>query len=202
MIIPLILPAVSAPQRLFSREGNQTDRRPRIIAKVEKRTAPLVACLRRTGVSPFHNPRTPSSFTHNRTPLRKPCRPESAALCIILILTASPGVTTKMLSDISATSPLAMLTHAARGASAAVPARLSSWVRAHSKVKKRIPGFKALEAARAPHPTYIPLTPCCWTVDRSTVRDPGRTSAPPCFRCSCRRVFANSAGYYSGDLRY
>ncbi|KAH7123225.1 hypothetical protein B0J13DRAFT_566257 [Dactylonectria estremocensis] len=57
------------------------------------------------------------------------------------------------------TTPLAMLTHVARGGSVTTPGRASSWTQVDSQVKRRALKLKAWKTARAPHPTYTPLTP-------------------------------------------
>lgn len=155
--IPLMPPRTSVVPMPPLRPGHHVETRSWSIANVVKRTALLVACLHRTGVNPLHRPVMPSRRTSRPAALSKPrfanlSLPEPEAAWIIFVFTASPGVTTRMLSATPALSPLTMLIHAARGWPSVVPASASSLDRVVSNDRKRIPAFPALDVASAAQP--------------------------------------------------
>ena len=161
------------------------------IPKVVNLTAELTPCLPITGAVPFQKAPTPSLFRICRISAVIPGlgAPDlTLPTSIILVFSASAGVTTRIDSATPAVIPARRVTVSV----SRIP-NVSSQSLLLENAKNRMEAFSALLLARAVQPAYNPEKPCVRTVERNKERDDGR--AEMLLSGSWRRVLRSSKGY-------
>lgn len=189
--IPLRAPIVNVVLTFPVISGHRIATSRSNIPKVVNLTAEFTACLPTTGAVPLQKALTPSSLKICRIiavipEFRDPAPTLPAS--IILVFSASAGVTTRIDSAVPAAMPPSTV--------AVVALKLEN-VSSHSllveNAKNRIEAFKALLLAKAVQPTYNPENPWVLTLERRREKEEGRGQA--LFSGSWRRVLRNSNGY-------